>query len=98
MAGYWMIRSSDVVDQEAMAKYVELWTPIAEKYGAHFLAGRGVRAQTREGPDHPRSSIMAFPTYDAAVNCYDDPDYQTAMIYANKAYEFRQLVIVESVE
>ena len=73
-----------------------LWAPIAKKYGAQFIAGRGVRHETREGPDFPRVSVLAFPSYEEAVACYDDPDYQKALPHAMKAYADRDLVIVES--
>ncbi len=96
MAGYFMIRSTNVRDQVAFDEYSKLWKPIAEKYGAQFIAGRGVRHETREGDDYPRNLIVEFPSYDQAVACYDDPDYKVALGLAQKAYEHRELVIVES--
>ena len=36
MPAYWMVRSSEVRDQEALKKYGELWQPIAERYQAKF--------------------------------------------------------------
>ena len=96
MAGYFMIRSSNIRDQTAFDKYAELWTPIAKKYGAKFIAGRGVRYETREGEDYPRNTIVEFSSYEQAIACYDDPDYSVALELAKKAYEHRELVIVES--
>ena len=96
MAGYFIIRSTNVRDQEAFDAYAELWKPIAEKYGAKFIGGRGVRHETREGDDYPRNLIVEFSSYQQAIACYDDPDYKTALALANKAYEHRELVIVES--
>ena len=96
MAGYFMIRSTNVADQAAFDEYAKLWAPIAAKYGAKFIAGRGVRHETREGDDYPRNSIVEFPSYEQALACYDDPDYQEALGLAHRAYEQRELVIVES--
>ena len=96
MAGYWVIRSSNITNQEVFDEYAGLWAPLAEKYGAHFIAGREVRHETREGPDFPRVAVLEFPSYEQALACYDDPDYQKALSYAEKAYADRDLVIVES--
>ena len=96
MAGYFMIRSTNVRDQAAFDDYSKLWKPIAERYGAKFIAGRGVRHETREGDDYPRNLIVEFASYEQAVACYDDPDYKVALELANKAYRRRELVIVES--
>ena len=38
MAGYFVIRSSEIVDQAAFDEYAKLWAPVAEKYGARFIA------------------------------------------------------------
>ena len=92
MAGYWIIRGT-VKDQEAFAEYVRLWQPIAEKYGARFIAP-GNRHQTREGADCARAVIVEFESYDKAVACYDDADYQASLPYAFKAYD-RELTIVD---
>lgn len=96
MAGYFMIRSTDVRDQAAFEEYARLWAPIAQKYGAKFVAGRGVRCETREGEAYARNLIVEFPSYERAVACYDDADYKVALALADKAYEHRELVIVES--
>ena len=96
MARYFMIRSTNVRDQQAFEEYAKLWAPIAEKYRAKFIAGRGVRHETREGDDYPRNLIVQFSSYEQPLACYDDPDYKVALDMAQKAYEHRELVIVES--
>ena len=92
MAGYWIIRGT-VKDSDAFDKYSKLWAPLAQKYGARFLAGAG-QHQTREGTDQPRVAIVEFDSYAQAVACYDDPDYQASLEWALKAYD-RELTIVE---
>ena len=93
MAGYWIVHASAASDQSAAEEYGRLWQPIAQKYQAKILASKGSH-QTVEGQDRPRNLIIEFPSYQAALDCYDDPDYQAAMVYVNRAY-VRDLVIVE---
>ncbi len=75
MAGYWIVRGSDVKDQEAFDEYARRWSPIAERYGATFVAGRN-RHQTREGEECARILLIEFPSFEQAIACYDDPEYQ----------------------
>ena len=96
MAGYWMIRSSDIVDQGAYDEYAKLWGPLAKQYGASIIAGRGTRNETREGAAHARALIIEFESFEQAVACYDCAEYQAAMVFASKAMTYRDLVIVES--
>ncbi len=41
MAGYWIVRGSEVEDRDAFERYAQRWGPISKKYGARMLAGRG---------------------------------------------------------
>lgn len=93
MAGYWIVRGSDIRDQAALQRYGELWASIAARYGAEVIAGRGA-VETREGPHFPRQLIIRFKSYRQAVDCYDDPEYRAAMEFALKAYD-RELSILE---
>ena len=93
MAGYWIVHATESSDPETAATYGKLWKPIAEKYQARILASAGAH-QTVEGEDHPRNLIVEFPSYQAALDCYHDPDYTAAAAYALQAYS-RELVIIE---
>lgn len=93
MPGYWIVRSTNSTDPDAAATYVELWKPIAQKYGAKVLASSGEH-QTVEGEDRPRNLIIEFPSYQVAWDCYHDPEYTEAASYALKAFN-RELVIIE---
>jgi uncharacterized protein (DUF1330 family) len=55
MAGYWIVRASEVKDQEAQRSYGSAWAPLAERYGAKVIAGPG-RLVTKEGD--PRSACF----------------------------------------
>ncbi len=86
MSGYWIVRVSSIKDEEALKDYGRLWVPIGERYGAEVIAGKG-KIDTRVGPHYPRQLLVRFPSYQGAVACYEDPEYQVAMVDANKAYD-----------
>lgn len=93
MAGYWIVRGSEIKDADALQQYAELWPPIAARYGAEIVAGKG-EVDTREGPHYARQLLVRFDSYEQAVACYDDPEYQVAMKLAQRAYD-RELSIVQ---
>ena len=95
MAGYWMVRATAASDQDAAQEYVKLWKPIAEKYQAKILAAVG-QHETLEGDDMPRNLLIEFPSYQAALDCYNDPAYQAAMVFVRKAFN-RELVVLEGI-
>ncbi|MEM7253064.1 MAG: DUF1330 domain-containing protein [Pseudomonadota bacterium] len=92
MAGYWIIKGT-IIDQGAFDEYARLWAPIATRYQAEFLVP-GARHETREGKDYARVAVVRFPSYEDAIACYDDPEYQATLEWADKAYD-RELVIVD---
>lgn len=93
MSGYWVVRGGAIKDELALKKYGELWAPIAQQYGAEIIAGKG-SIDTREGANYPRQLVIRFPSFQDAVDCYEDADYQKAMAVANRAYD-RELAILE---
>lgn len=93
MAGYWIIRGSEIRDQQALQEYGRLWQPIAARYGAEVIAGKAA-IDTREGPHYARQLVIRFDNYNQALACYQDPEYEAAMVFASKAYD-RELSILE---
>lgn len=93
MAGYWVVRGSQIKDQQALQQYAKLWQPIAARFGAEVIAGKG-EIETREGAHYARQLVIRFASYEQARACYEDPDYQAAMKFALKAYD-RELSILE---
>ena len=93
MAGYWVVRGNEIKDPEALEAYGRLWPEIAARFGAELIAGKGA-VDTREGPIYTRQLIVRFDSYEQAVACYQDPDYQEAKQYAERAYD-RELSILE---
>ena len=74
--GYW-IANNTVHDAEAYEKYKAANAAPFAKYGARFLVRAGAQ-ESPEGPAHPRSVVLEFPSYADALACYNDPDYQAA--------------------
>lgn len=82
-----------VHDAEAYGRYAELAGPAIARYGGVFLA-RGGRYRQLEGTDRPRNVVARFPSFEAAVACYESPEYQAALAHARGAAT-RDLVVIE---
>ena len=67
--------------------------PAIAAHGGVFLA-RGGRYVQLEGNERPRNVVARFPSVEAAVACYNSPEYQAALAHAKGASE-RDLLIVE---
>ncbi|PRD44268.1 DUF1330 domain-containing protein [Phyllobacterium phragmitis] len=74
--GYWIARV-DVRDAERYKDYVSTAKPAFERYGAKFLA-RGGTAHAVEGTGRARNVVIEFPSLQAALDCYNSPEYQAA--------------------
>ncbi len=64
-----------VKDPEAYKEYVERDTPILNALGGQFVI-RGGRSEVPEGETFQRHVLIEFPSYEAALAAYNDPDYQ----------------------
>ena len=73
---YW-IAHVDVRDPERYKDYVSTASPAFEKYGARFLA-RGGAYEAMEGKGRGRNVVIEFPSFQAATDCYNSPEYQAA--------------------
>ena len=74
--GYWIARI-DVRDSERYKDYISAAKPAFEKYGAKFLA-RGGKYHVLEGQARGRNVVIEFPSVEAALDCYNSPEYQAA--------------------
>ncbi|RBW57872.1 MULTISPECIES: DUF1330 domain-containing protein [Ruegeria] len=92
MAALWIAHVT-VTDADAYAKYAELAGPAIAKHGGAFIA-RAARYVQLEGKERPRNVVAKFPSVEAAVECYNSPEYQQALDHARGASE-RELVVVE---
>lgn len=75
--GYWVARV-DVADAERYKEYVAANAAAFAKYGARFLV-RGGRFENPEGGARSRNVVIEFPSYQAALDCWDSPEYRRAL-------------------
>jgi uncharacterized protein (DUF1330 family) len=93
--GYWIARM-DVRDPERYKDYIRTATPAYEKYGAVFLV-RGGPYKDVEGGSRGRNVVIEFPSYQAAIDCYESDTYKAARKIRQEVAE-GELVIVEGPE
>ncbi|GMG82891.1 DUF1330 domain-containing protein [Paralimibaculum aggregatum] len=75
--GYW-IAHVEVDDPAPYPLYVEGAKAAFERHGARFLARGGAHTEI-EGPmGRSRHVVIEFPSYQAAVDCWNSPEYQAA--------------------
>jgi uncharacterized protein (DUF1330 family) len=90
---YW-IAHVKVTDEAAYSQYRAMAAKAVAAHGGKFVA-RGGRYRQMEGPERSWNTVAIFPTFDAAVECYESQAYQQALSIALKSSE-RELVIVEA--
>lgn len=90
--GYWIIRV-DVNDQEQFKLYADAASVALKKYSAKFLARAG-RSENPEGTTRLRNSVIEFPSYEDAVNCWHSSEYQET-IKLRLSVSTMDLVIIE---
>ena len=95
MSALW-IAHVQVTDPEGYGRYATLATEAIASHGGVFLA-RGGRYRQLEGADRPRNVVARFPSFEAAIACYESPEYQAALEHARGA-AVRDLVVVEAVD
>ena len=92
--GYWIARV-DVRDTERYKDYVSTAKPAFERFGANFLA-RGGNFTELEGTARARNVVIEFPSLQAAVDCYNSPEYQAAAKIRQEVAD-AEMVVVEGV-
>ncbi|WP_395539963.1 DUF1330 domain-containing protein [Neotabrizicola sp. sgz301269] len=92
---FW-IAHVEVTNPESYALYAKGATTAIAAHGGEFLARSGRYVQL-EGRDRPRNVLARFPSLEAAVACYNSPEYQSALEHAKGAAE-RDLVVVEALD
>jgi len=90
--GYWMVRV-DITEPEKFKAYVAANAQAFEKYGARYLARAGA-FHAVEGGTRSRNTIVEFPSYQAALDCWHSPEYQAARNLRANAAEI-DIVVVE---
>ncbi len=90
--GYW-IAHVDVRDAEQYKAYVAANAKPLAAHGGRFLA-RGGRYENPEGSARSRNVVIEFPSYQAALDCWNSPGYQAA-IQLRQPVSVADIVIVE---
>lgn len=74
--GYWIVRV-DVNDAVAYKNYASANGVAFAKYGGRFLV-RGGAFEAVEGTPRQRNVVIEFPSYEAALACWNSPEYKAA--------------------
>jgi uncharacterized protein (DUF1330 family) len=69
------INSYDIVNPDEFKTYGPLVYQLIQKYGGEVLAS-DLQGQAVEGQPRMMNAIVKFPSEDAAMGCYNDPEYQ----------------------
>jgi len=91
--GYW-IAHVRVTDPEEYKKYVEGARAAFAKHQAKFLARGGSHHEVEGALGRERHVVIEFPTLQAALDCYNSPEYQSARNHRAEA-GIATLVLVE---
>jgi uncharacterized protein (DUF1330 family) len=90
--GYWIARV-DVSDPEQYKAYIAANAVAFAKYGARFLVRSG-EFEALEGSARNRNVVIEFPSYQAAQDCWNSPEYQHAKSFRDGA-AIADLIVIE---
>lgn len=91
---YWIAHVT-VTNPDQYKLYANAAPEAFRKYGATILARGGTHHQM-EGEGRPRNVVIEFPSLEAALACYNSPEYQAAKARRKGAGE-AEIVLVEGV-
>jgi uncharacterized protein (DUF1330 family) len=95
MAVYY-IGTYDIVDAEAFKKYPPLVMALLPKYGGVILAS-DTNALVVEGTGRTMNAVIRFPSKEAALGLYNDPDYQEAKRIRQAATRNISMVLADEI-
>ncbi|GMG82890.1 DUF1330 domain-containing protein [Paralimibaculum aggregatum] len=93
--GYWMGHVR-VTDPAGYARYREANAAAFGKYGGRFLVRGGAAEEVEGALGRERHVIIEFPSYQAALDCWNSPEYAAAKAERDGAGE-AYLIVVEGV-
>jgi len=88
------IGSYDIVDPEEFQKYPPLVLALLPRYGGEVLASDTAGVLV-EGTLRTMNAVIRFPSKDAALALYNDPDYQEAKRIRQASTRNVSMVLVE---
>ena len=92
---YWIARL-DVTNPEPFKDYAAGASAAVAKHGGRYLA-RGGAHQALEGEARARNVVIEFPSMQAALDCWNSPEYQAAKAHRDGNC-VAQFVVVEGIE
>lgn len=93
--GFWIARV-DVSDAESYKDYVAANGAAFAKYGGRFVV-RGGAFESPLGSARQRNVVLEFPSYQAALDCWDSAEYQAARAKQRGGADI-DLIIIEGYE
>ena len=93
--GYWIGRV-DVNNDEGYKPYAAANPAIFKKFGGRFVV-RGGKFEAPEGSSRKRNVVIEFPSYQAALDCYNSPEYQ-ANIKVRAPHSTADIIVIEGYE
>ena len=90
--GYWIGRV-DVNNDEGYKPYAAANPAIFKKFGGRFVV-RGGKFEAPEGSSRKRNVVIEFPSYQAALDCYNSPEYQ-ANIKVRQPHSAADIIVIE---
>jgi uncharacterized protein (DUF1330 family) len=90
------IGSYDIHDVETFKRYPPLVLALLPRYGGQVLAS-DTAATAVEGQARTMNAIIRFPSKEAALGLYRDPDYQEAKRIRQRSTSNCTMVLVEEV-
>lgn len=91
MSAYVIVEITDK-DEAAKAKYAQAAGPVIESLGGKFVA-RGPVSVLHGASAFERGLVIEFADRDAALACYNSPEYQALIEVRNVAFESRFTLI-----
>jgi len=90
--GYWIGRV-DVNNDEGYKAYAAANPAIFKKFGGRFVVRAG-KFEAPEGSSRKRNVVIEFPSYQAALDCYNSPEYQ-ANIKVRQPHSTADIIVIE---
>ena len=75
--GYWIARV-DVQNPDAYKNYVSANGVAFAKFGGRFLVRGGHASRPSKARRRSRNVVIEFPSYEAALACWNSPEYKAA--------------------
>ncbi|MEM9146046.1 MAG: DUF1330 domain-containing protein [Pseudomonadota bacterium] len=94
--GYW-VAHVEIDDPTPYPLYVDGARPVFDRFGARFLARGGAATEMEGAMGRSRHVVIEFPSYQAAIDCWNSPEYQAARAHRTPVSQ-ATIVITEGLD